>query len=162
MKLALIFFALVTSTAAQTCPLGAKEDHMTIQRVMRNLGRFIMPAEMISLRSVNVYEVITDQQLEEAIAKLNLVISCAQAVIDQSTGDMVPMHARRFEAEKLKTYMDDLVFYMDEFQEELLTYQNLFIVELAKEKSLRNFTAIQKQTKRQDIFIDRAHKILMD
>ena len=120
-------FFLISSNASVACPLGAKEDHISIQRVMRNLGRFIMPAEMISLRSVNPYEVITDVQLQEAISKLTVLISCAQAVIDQPAGDMVPLQVRQFDAEKLKKYMDDLVFYMGEFQEEPLTYQKILM-----------------------------------
>lgn len=160
-KFAILSISVLISTWSVACPLGAKENHLTIQRIMRNFGRFIMPAEMISVRSQNKTEVITDAQLEDAILKLNHVVSCAQAVVDNPTGDLIPMAARLLPEKRKATYIEDLVFYMDEFKELVKEYQNLFIEVSAKPAAARNFEAIQNHTKLQNAMIDHAHEKLM-
>ncbi len=157
----LFIFQITNSIGA--CPLGTKEDHLTLQRVMRNFGRFIMPAEMIAYRSLNKYEDISNQQIEEAIGKLSLLMSCAQAVIDDPKNmNLLPLRAQKLTSDQLVVFKEDFIFFMQEFNDNIAEYQNLFIKILIQEKNIRNFDAIYKQTKDQDVLIERAHKKLME
>lgn len=65
------------------CPLGAKEDHLTVQRVMRNFGRFVGVADNVCVLALNSWrhEPIPDAKLTEAIDKLSMAIDCANDVL---------------------------------------------------------------------------------
>lgn len=121
-----------------------------------------MPAEMIAYRGLNKYEVITDDQLDEAINKLNLVMSCAQSIIDNPKGDLLPVNAKNLFGDNLSQYTDDLIYFMGEFKISIEGYQNLFVSVRATKQEKRDFNAIFLYTKEQDILIERAHKKLME
>lgn len=152
--------ALILGAQAKACPLGVNEDHLTIQRVMRNFGRFIMPAESLVYRGQNKAEKITDAELEEAIMKLSLVISCANAVIESPAGDLIPTVARSLPAAQKAKYIEKLVYFMEEFKLSVTEYQNRFIEMQTRPQNLRDFTELYGKTKEQDALIERAHQKL--
>jgi hypothetical protein len=157
LSVAIFIFSL---SALADCPLGEKEDHLTIQRVMRNFGRFIMPAENIAYRGQNKYDQVSDADLQEAIEKLSYVISCADAVIANPTGDLLPTVARSMTGDELKNYVDSLTFMMDEFKLSVTDYQSAFIKILAQPKEQRDLTGLLKMTQDQDALVEKAHKKL--
>lgn len=150
-------FIVLFSLDIWSCPLGAKEDHLTVQRVMRNFGRFVMPAEMIAYRGQNKNEMISDVQLQEAIEKLSLVISCANAVLENPTGDLIPVVARDLSEPEKSKYLDSYLFFMDEFKASITDYQSAFIKIQAKPESERDYFPLLELTRKQDALIDRAH-----
>lgn len=156
----IIFMFLVSGNTVFACPLGAKEERLTIQRVMRNFGRFIMPAEMIAYRGQNKYEVITDAQLQEAIEKLSLVISCANAVLENPSEELIPIASQKLPEPEKSQYLDSYLFFMDEFKLSVTEYQAVYIKLLAQPAAERNFLPLLDLTKKQDALIDRAHRKL--
>lgn len=151
---------IISSHAISACPLGDREPKLTVQRVMRNFGRFIMPAEMIAYRGQNKYEVITDAQLQEAIEKLSLVISCANAVLENPTGDLIPFAGRSLAEPEKTEYLDSYLFFMDEFVASVTEYQSVYIKLLARPANERDFLPLLELTKKQDALVDRAHQKL--
>lgn len=159
-RLLIVFAFLVWGQSAFACPLGVKEEHLTFQRVMRNFGRFVMPAEMIAYRGQNKYEVITDTQLQEAIEKLSLVISCAHAVLENPTEVLIPAAGRKLVEPEKSEYLESYLFFMDEFKASVTDYQSVFIKLLAQPSAERNFIPLLDLTKKQNALIDRAHRKL--
>jgi len=156
----LIIAFIFSGNILWACPLGAKEESLTVQRVMRNFGRFIMPAEMIAYRGQNKNEVITDAQLQEAIEKLSLVITCANAVLENPTGDVLPTAGRDLAEPEKSKYLDSYLFFMGEFKASVTDYQAIYIKLLAAPQAERDFSPLLELTKKQDALIDRAHRKL--
>ncbi len=157
-----VIVAFLTSgySVLASCPLGAKEERLTTQRVMRNFGRFTMPAEMIAYRGQNKYEVITDAQLQEAIEKLSVVISCANAVLENPTNELIPTAGQKLPDPEKSEYLDSYLFFMDEFKASVTDYQSAFIKLLSQPVDERNYLPLLDMTKKQDALVDRAHKKL--
>lgn len=158
----LVILMIVVGMGAwtQACPLGTNEEHLTIQRVMRNFGRFIVPAEMLVYRGQNKDDIITDSQLQEAIEKLSLVISCADAVLENPTGDMIPAAGQSLAGAAREEYMELFLFFMDEFKLRIVEYQSAFIKLQTQHQEERDFASLLKMTKHQDAFVERAHSKL--
>lgn len=159
-RILIILTFLGSGYAAFACPLGAKEERLSFQRVMRNFGRFIMPAEMIAYRGQNKYEKITDSQLQEAIEKLSLVLSCANAVLENPMDELLPVASRSLTEPAKADYIDSYLFFMDEFKASVAEYQAVYIKLLAQPETERNFAPLLSMTKRQNALIDWAHKRL--
>jgi hypothetical protein len=159
-SLLLVFVTLVLfSTARANCPLGAKEDHLTIQRVMRNFGRFVSPADLITLKGVTPYQEITEADLSEATTKLSLAIDCAQAVLDNPTGEILPAEYRRQESEAARQeYLDDFLSFMGEFRDGLKDYEKLFQELILKKPEERNYQPLREKCLELEKMVDHAHR----
>lgn len=129
---------------------------------MRNFGRFILPAELITYRSQNKPESVTDAQLQEAIEKLSVIINCANAVLENPTGDLVSADVHDLPADDKANYLDSYTFFMDEFKLSIIDYQSAFIKILAQPQAERDYSKLMQLTKDQDALIDRAHRKLKD
>ncbi|MBS1972255.1 MAG: hypothetical protein JSU04_18260 [Bdellovibrionales bacterium] len=157
-----IFMPLV-STADVACPLGAKEDHLTINRVMRNFGRFIMYADGVCVKAQNPWEKdhITDQEITEAIGKMDLVVACAEAVLKDPTGDVLPGKLLLMKDEKEKAELvDDYVYFMTDFKDAVIEYRELFKKLLTQKAADRNYDEVNTKRQEVDALVERAHKKL--
>jgi len=158
--LGLLFLPL---TALAECPLGANEDHLTINRVMRNFGRFIMYADTISVKSLTPAEreYITDKDINEAISKLDLVVGCADEVLKNPTGDVLPGRLLLMTDEKEKAELvDDFVYFMTDFKDVVTEYRELFKKLLTVKASERNFEEVNSKRHDVDALVERAHQKL--
>lgn len=154
------FMTLFLFNTSWACPLGAKEDQLSFARVMRNFGRFIMPAELITHRGVNG-EKVTDDELKEAIEKLSLVIGCANILLENpDKEELLPRGARELSGAEKSKYLDSYFFYMEEFIASVTAYQAIYIKLLAQPAAERNYLPLVEMTKKQDALIDRAHRKL--
>ncbi|MFS4457673.1 hypothetical protein [Bdellovibrio sp. HCB2-146] len=158
--LALALPFLLTTTLASACPLGEKEDVLTIQRVMRNFGRFILAAEMVTLKANNPNEKVQDKEFTEAAAKLEVAISCADAVIANPSGRLLPDNALDLEGEALADYIDSLVYFMDEFKTSLTEFRDLLTLTASQKVEERDYSALTAKTEEIDKLVLRAHKRL--
>lgn len=160
---ALSFLFLPLVSLAADCPLGAKEDHLTVNRVMRNFGRFIMYADGVCVKSQNSWEKdsIEDSEISEAIGKMDLVVACAEQVLKDPTGDVLPGKLLIMKDEKEKQELvDDYIYFMTDFKDAVIDYRELFKKLLAQKKSERNFDEANAKRLEVDALVERAHKKL--
>ncbi len=164
-RLLLFHTALACLTAfsfsAHACPLGQNEQTLTIGRVMRNLGRFYMPTEMIYIKGTNSNEdPITNAELANAADKLNIAITCADAVIKNPSGDLLPSKAAFLSGEALTEYIEDLVYYMTDFKTALAEVRELLGKLEMQSPADRKFEELKEKCQEVDDLINHAHKKL--
>lgn len=155
-------FLPIVSLAAE-CTLGAKEDHLTVNRVMRNFGRFIMYADSVCIKSQNNWEKdgVTDGEITEAIGKLDQVIECADQVLKNPTGDVLPGKLLIMKDEKEKQELvDDYIYFMTDFKDIVIEYRDLFKGLLSQKASDRKFDEVNAKRLEVDALVERAHKKL--
>jgi hypothetical protein len=164
-KFQLVFFSLFaalmvcSAIAHAECPLGEKETHLTIHRVMRNFGRFVTPADMVTIKGVNPNEKVNDQELTIAIEKLGYVVDCAQAVLDNPTGDMLPTDAHNIEDAKTRQeYVDDFLYFMTDFRDGLIEYREMFKKTLLQKPEERDYKPLREKCIELDNLVEHAHK----
>lgn len=143
------------------CPLGAKEDHLTIQRVMRNFGRYTRDAEMLVLQGIDNPSYVKEEILDKAITDLNIVVSCSEAVMANPTGDLLPTMGQDLKGSELQDYLKKINKYFSDFKSATLEFQRLLKVEKEKPVAQRNYRPAYTYDK--EVFnaiIDEAHKEL--
>lgn len=154
--LSLAIFPLISDA----CPIGAKEDHLTISRVMRNFGRYSREAESLTLLGKDYPLDVKESVLDKAITDLNLVVSCADAVINDPSGDLLPVAADDYTGIERENYILKFVNFMQEFKVSTLHFQSLLVMEKNKAPSDRNYKNAYEYTKKFNEIIDLAHKEL--
>lgn len=148
---------LMTPLFLKACPIGEKEDHLTIQRVMRNLGRFLMPTELIIYSATNSQETISVTELQQAVEKLNLAESCTTEVISNPSGDLLPLSVQQMSEENRQEYIEELVFYMTELRRALQELVQLIQPSVTGEIDLNLCRAKLREI---DRIVNRAHQKL--
>lgn len=160
MKILFLVLTLLSTQAALACPLGKNEEHLTIQRVMRNFGRFTLKADSVATKGVVPFETVTDLEITAAIEDLGLAISCANAVIESPQGDLLPSHASTLTGEEQKNYILLFVKFMNEFEAALKNYQTIYQTLLSTPVASRSFKYAHEHSQQLEVFVDRAHKEL--
>jgi hypothetical protein len=156
--LALLFLPMATMAA---CPLGAKETRLNVNRLMRNFGKAVSDADYICFKAKNPIETVTDSDINEAINKLDMGIECAEEVLKDPTGEVLPGKLLIMTDEKEKAELvDDYVYFMTDFKDALIEYRDLYKALLAQKPSERNFTEVDEKRKDVDNLVMRAHKKL--
>lgn len=156
--LALAFLPLA---ALADCPLGANETHLTVHRVMRNFGRFTIDADYLCIKSQNPNESVQDTEIAEAITKLDMAIGCAEQVLKDPTGDVLPSKLELMTDEKEKAELvDDYIYFMTDFKDGLLQYRDLFKKLQLQPGLERNFTEANEKRLELNELVGRAHKKL--
>lgn len=119
----LFIFALHLTSWAQAveCPLGASEDHLTIHRVMLNFGKFTREAGMIAVNGPQEPAKITDADFTKAMSDLVIAAACAEAVLQNPTGDLLPAKASQLQDEEQTKYIQGFLAVMSEFKASLET-----------------------------------------
>lgn len=158
--LALTFnFFMTANASAATCPLGAKDDHLTVHRIMINYGKYVGPADHIVLLGARYpNETVTDSDISTSIDQLGLAIACAQAILDNPTGDLLPDKASFLTGQEQKDYIDDFVYFTNEFHDALVVYRDSFKKMLATPKASRNWELLYAESKELNDLIDHAHR----
>lgn len=152
-------FFMITNASAATCPLGAKDDHLNIHRIMINYGKFVGPADHIVLLGARYpNETVTDADISSSIDQLASAIACAQAILDNPTGEMLPDKASFLTGQAQQDYIDDFVYFTNEFRDALEVYRNSFIKMLATPKESRNWELLYAESKELNDLIDHAHR----
>lgn len=143
------------------CPLGQKDSHLTIGRLMRNFGRYTADADYICIKSKNPREKISDAEITDATADLGIAIECAEQVLKNPTGDVLPTKLVFMTDEKEKAKLvDDYIYFMTDFKDALIEYRKV-ISELGTMKpSERNYSEACEKYEDVDNLVNRAHKKL--
>lgn len=160
MKNILFIFLVIFPLAIEACPLSPKEDHLTISRVMRNFGRYSREAESLTLTGKDFPLDVKESILDKAINDLNIVVICAEAVINNPTGDLLPTAADDYTGIERENYILKFVNFMHEFKASTLHFQSLLINEKNKNLANRNYKIAYEYTKTFNEIIDLAHKEL--
>jgi len=149
--------------ASQACPLGAKEDHLTVQRVMLNFGKYIGQADNIALIGAKYpNETVTDAQIADVVNKIGLAITCAEAVIANPTGDLLPSKTVFLEGDALKEYIEDYVYFMTDFRDAMIHYKASFAAIGAVKAADRDWNALYAESEKLNSIIDHAHRKMGD
>lgn len=155
-----LLVVLLLTQFAQACPLGKGEEQLTIQRVMRNFGRFVLVADMNALKGINPDEKVSTVQIKKGIDDLGLAISCAQAVIAKPEGALLPSCTEALSGQVREDYVAAYVRLMKGFEAAMIEYQNLYKKILTHPESERNFEAVYRQSQKIEQLVEMAHKEL--
>ena len=157
----LLLFTLVFAPLASfavTCPLGAKETTLTVQRVMMNFGRYYAGFDDLSYKARTPEETITDKDLETAGNNLEVAIACADEVLKNPTADVLPskLTVMTDEAEK-KDLIDSYLYFMEDFKEGLTECRQMVAMLLAQKPEDRKYDQLIEKSKEMNERIDHAH-----
>jgi len=159
-----IFTLILTPMAALAdCPLGEHESTLTVGRIMRNFGRFTMVADSIAADGVDPWghKPVTAAQMTEAIDKLSQSIDCADAVLKNPTGDLLPGKLTFITDEKERAaFVDDYVYFMTDFKDGLIEYREIFKKLQAQKPEDQKFDEANSKREELDNLVNRAHKKL--
>lgn len=159
----LIQIAAIFPSNSQACPLGANEQTLTVQRVMRNFGKYIGDADQVVLLGAKYpNEAITDAQITTAINEIALAMTCAEAVINNPSGDLLPSKTAFLTGDALKEYVQDYVDFMTEFHDALTHYEASFEALATQKASDRNWQSLYDESQKLNDLIDHAHKKMSD
>ncbi|MDG0816878.1 cytochrome b562 [Bdellovibrio svalbardensis] len=148
---------------SQACPLGAKESTLTVQRVMLNFGKYIGQADHIALLGAKYpNETVTDAQIADAVNKIGLAISCAEAVIANPTGDLLPSKATFLEGDALKEYIEDYVYFMTDFRDAMIHYKASFAALGVTKAADRDWNSLYEESEKLNDLINHAHRKMSD
>ncbi|MGZ3746629.1 MAG: hypothetical protein ACXWRE_04650 [Pseudobdellovibrionaceae bacterium] len=162
-KLFILALFLLPISAKAECRLGVGETHLTVQRVMRNFGSFTLKAESVTLTATNPwsYETVSEADISEAIEKLGFAINCAEEVLKDPTGDILPSRISSITDEKERSEkVDDFVYFMTEFKDVLNSYRDIFKGLQAQKPADRNFKEAKLKLDELNDIVERAHRKL--
>lgn len=153
---------LASSFASAACPLGENETTLTVHRVMRNFGRYTSPAEDIAFKTTNPYsnEKVEDAEYTAAAASLDIAISCADAVLANPTGELLPDKSVFLEGKEKADYIDSYIYFMEEFKTGLGEFRDLLLATLAQKPEARDYPALKRKGDELNDLINHAHKRL--
>ena len=156
--LSLIFVSL--SAQAEVCPLGPKEDHLILARVMRNFSKYTRDADSLAVKSKQWPEDITDTELKEASEKIPTAIACADAALDNPQSEMLPRKLDELQGEMREKYLAHYLEYLKKFRAVLVQYKQVLDDLLALPKAQRQFEGLYLHYKFVDDMTNEAHSHL--
>ncbi|MGE0634685.1 MAG: hypothetical protein AB7O96_19890 [Pseudobdellovibrionaceae bacterium] len=159
MKTFILISIVFLASFSSACPLGKNESHLTVQRVMRNLGRFTLHAESVTLKGINPHDTVQDSELQKAIDDLDIAMSCLQAVIQNPKGDLLPSHSQTFKGQGLEDYIHLYIALMREFKIVLFDFQKMLKAILLT-TGQRNFDIPRNHMLVIDEYVTRAHQAM--
>ena len=148
-KIILSSLILFSVSASLACPLGPKETELTISRVMRNFGRFIMPSEALVQKSKNDAGSITETDFTNAITGIEGAAECAFTVLSDKSGKLIPSRADEFQGDARTQYLQKFYAHMNDFYSGLLEEDQLLKQQMRLPNQNRNYQLLKD--KAQDI-----------
>jgi hypothetical protein len=153
-----LFFCI--PALAQACPLGNGETTLTLERVMRNFGRFTLPADRLAQRGTMDPAGISDQDLRDAIEALKNAESCASAVVSDRTDALLPSKVEKLSGDARAKYVQLFRDTMENFLEGLRAYETSVGVVLATAIPQRSFADVRKWSDEIEARATKAHELL--
>jgi hypothetical protein len=153
--LTLLFFPFFANAA--DCPLGPRENALTLTRVMRNFGSFTLSADSVATLGQSDSGSIKEADLQTAVTKLQLAEACAFAVVHDDAGKLLPLKAEDLKGAARDAYIKLFHDTMQDFLEGLQAYEAVFREIQAQAPALRNYADAVKWSKEIDDRATRAH-----
>ena len=142
------------------CPLGKGETQLTLERVMRNFGRFTLPAMTVAQNGTASPASVKDSDLREAIDALKQAESCAQAVVNADGKSLLPSRADGLQGPERDAYIHLFLDTMKNFLEGLGSYEGALATVLGTPAEKRDFSSVQSWNLEIQDRATRAHGIL--
>ncbi|WP_413575835.1 hypothetical protein ACLVWU_15795 [Bdellovibrio sp. HCB290] len=157
LAMALLMPAL--SVAQVTCPLRNGETELTINRVMRNFGKYFADAETVARKIGDPWDKVTDQDIQKGIAGLDISIACAEAVMADPTEVVLPSKGALITDPKAKQELKEYyLYFMEDFRDALVEYRDLLVKTLATPEAQRDYAAIVEKNQEVNDKVNKAHK----
>ncbi|WP_413292724.1 hypothetical protein ACLSU7_14995 [Bdellovibrio sp. HCB185ZH] len=158
--LAIALLAPAMSLAQVTCPLRNGESELTINRVMRNFGKYTVDAETVARKIGDPWDKLTDKDIQVAVENLNIAIACADAVLVNPTEAVLPTKGSLMDEKAKAELKEYYLYFMDDFKTFLIEYRDLLAKTLATPESQRDLAAIVAKNQEMNDKVNHAHKKL--
>lgn len=153
----LIDSTVVRAADVVTCPLGAKEDQLTLARVMRNFGRFFSKAESLSIRGAQDSSLVSEKEMDQAISDLDIVVACAQSVLKTQTGDLLPSRVGDLSGSEREKYISQFIGFMSDFENQILNFKKILLEQRKISAENRDFRQAHFISQQLNDLINKAH-----
>ncbi len=158
--LAIALLAPAVSLAQVTCPLRNGETELTINRVMRNFGKYTADAETVARKIGDPWDKLTDQDIQAGINGLNVSIACAEAVLANPTEAVLPSKGALMNDKDKAELKEYYLYFMDDFRTCLTQYRDLLVKTLATPANQRDLAAIVSKNQEMNQKVTHAHQKL--
>jgi hypothetical protein len=161
MKTILILAALLVPTLSSACPLGPGETELSLARVMRNFGRYLMPADRIVQKAtMGGGQDIPNPELESAIQSLAVVMNCVDVTLADRTDKLWPRKARELSGDERAAYLRRYAIALRAFRVEVEDYSAELTRLLQLPVPGRDFTPAKALSKAVQDAANKAHETL--
>lgn len=137
-----VFFGL--SAGAQSCPIPAGDDTLTLSGIMRNFGRALMASDKAAQKGTMDPADVNDALLSDAIKGIQMAEACTQAAIEDETGALWPSHAKELSGEELTNYLETFRMYLQAFAQTLVDYRAEFEAQAALPAGERSYGKVEE------------------
>lgn len=154
----IIFLSFVLfGMTSLACPLGAQESKLGIQRVMMNFNKYTFQADSTVTKGSQGADQVSDQDLDQSVADLQIVISCIDAELTTQDLDMFPAKAKKLSGQEQIDFILTFTDLMAKLKPLTLSYAEEFKTLRAQAAADRNFASAKAAKKAFNDFIDDAH-----
>lgn len=160
LAVALLLPAMSMAQTTVTCPLRNGETELTINRVMRNFGKYFADAETIARKIGDPWDKVTDQDIQKGIDGLNISIACAEEVVAKPTDAVMPSKGSLMDDKARAELNEYYVYFMGDFKDALVEYRDLLVKTLATPEAQRDYAAIVTKNDEVNQKVTHAHKKL--
>lgn len=159
MRLILILVLTFSSISvfAKICPLGAKEDTLTLARVMRNFGKAVRDADGLAVETKQWPEEGTTEKLLAASQPISMGIVCADELINNPTGDLLPKKLNELQGEMREQYLKHYIDALKKFRDGLVEYKRILEDLAALPADQRKFEGLYIHYKYMDDMVNTFH-----
>jgi hypothetical protein len=158
--LAIALLAPAMSLAQVACPLRNGETELTINRVMRNFGKYTSDAETVARKIGDPWDKLTDQDIQAGINGLNVSIACADAVLANPAEAVLPSKGSLMDPKAKAELKEYYLYFMDDFKTFLVEYRDLLVKILATPVAQRDLAAIVAKNQEMNQKVNHAHQKL--
>jgi hypothetical protein len=161
MRLLICLILFCATQAHADCPKDSNNDPLTFDQVMINFSNYLNAPDLAADDGVNDPTSVSDQALQKAVTNIGIAIDCANAVLNDTTGQLYPpeYYSQKTDAEKT-AYLNLLDGYMSDFAGALTTYQTDFQQLQGLAVGSRDFSAVEKQSNAVEDIATSAHQDL--
>lgn len=161
LRFALPCFLLSISLSAKACPKGPNDDHLTFDQVMINFSNDLIAPEDAAQTGSDDASAVSNADLTDAINGAAAALDCANAVLNDTTGQLYPPeYYEQKGAAAQAAYLNLLYGYMGELADALQTYESDFQQLASEPAASRDFTSAETQSASVDEIATDAHRDL--
>lgn len=142
---------------AFACPLGAGEEKLTLQRVMRNFDKYTRLADSSVRRGSESASSVTDSEIEQVLSDFTVFNSCIDAVLTSNDMDLYPSKAKRLNGKEQEDFIAKYLDYMERLKVSATSYSSEFESLKSQPIEQRNFSHTVEIKKSFDDLVSEAH-----
>lgn len=147
--------SVMAHSLAFACPKGPRDSELSLSSVMRNFGRFLLPADSLVSRGPKG---AGEKEFTAAIDGISLAMSCTDAVLHDPQGALWPTKAYGLPPAEREAYLKVFHDQMQGFAERLAAYQTEFVHQRQIPQTERDFTTASRLKSEVQDFARKAHE----